>query len=45
MSTKSSDDDVSAAAILFILLEKKMTNVGFYFAVYNEKFNDKIGLF
>ena len=41
----SSDDDVSAAAILFILLGKKRKNFGLYFVVYNEKFNDNIGLF
>ena len=52
MSTKSKhwnslsfDDDVSADAILFILLEEKLTNFGFYFVIYYEKFNDNIGLF
>ena len=44
-NSSSSGDDVSATAILFILLEKKMTNFGFYFVVYNEKFNDNMGLF
>ena len=41
-NSPSPDDDGSTAAILFILLEKKMTNFGFYFVVYNEKFNDNM---